>query len=169
MAINYATKTIRLLTREHTLLTDAVQILQEREPAASMSPLVYTAGLEEAHRLGIWTGSPPPPPLKGEWANTPDRRDDEGSTRERITVTLHPDHEWIMDRAAEYVNKSFPIYSLGSTFRYLANLKLANVRFEKSKDQAERARFNPKLKTLRLPKKFEPFPADFDRKDPDWV
>ncbi|WP_163778697.1 hypothetical protein [Myxococcus vastator] len=169
MAKNYETVTIRMLTYEHDCFKSGVAALKAHDPSLTYAPVFYTAGLEEAHRLGVYTGSQPSTPLKaGGWKNEP-KRPEGISTRERVTITVHPTHFDVIGTAAAYVHVSVPIFLIGSGFRYLANLKLANARFETAALEAERARFNPGLKALRLPRQYEPFPADFDGSDPDWV
>jgi uncharacterized protein (DUF1778 family) len=165
---NYDTVSLRLMTYERDLFDAATAALSDPDARFTHAPLFSTSGLEEAHRLGVYTGVEPPTPLKpGTWSNLP-RRPEGISAKERLTVTLHPAHYDVIAHAAELAQVSVPLFLVGATLHYLANVKRANARLERHPDPARRARFRPALKHLRLPRQYEPFPTDFDEADPDW-
>ena len=165
---NYDTVSLRLMTYERDLFDAATEALSDPDARFTHAPLFSTAGLEEAHRLGVYTGVDPlAPPDRATWSNLP-RRPEGISAKERLTVTLHPAHYGVVARAAELAEVSVPLFLVGSALHYLANVKRANARLEHHAAPARRSRFRPALKHLRLPRQYEPFPKDFDEADPDW-
>lgn len=170
MATTYLTKTVRLMEYEFACLKAAVAALGERDPAYTLAPLMATGALEEAHRLGFWTAVRPTTRMRsGAWKNAPHRPPEEGSTREKVTFTVHPAHSLLIAEAAKYTDTSEPLFYLGSCFRYLSNLKLQNEQFRTSTDPELRKQYSEAFANVRLPKQYEPFPERFDASDPDWV
>ena len=126
-------KTVRLTSEEDRVLKQAADLLGQ-----PMSQFVQAGIVEAAHRLGFFAGvTKMPKPYVGPWPDLPDRGEE--STSRRTTFTFEQQTLDLLERAATYVESGETFFIVGSTFRYLANLRTVDKRLTK----------------LKLPKKFE--------------
>ena len=143
----YKTVSLRLMFEEDAPIKAGAKAL-----AVDVGPLLYTAALGAAHRLGFYEGMDSHVRLKPTfvWKDAPERPENE-SAKVRLTISVHPLHFEAISRAAEAVRASVPLFLIGATLRFLADAKAANAR----EARADKKKLNERLAALELPQQYK--------------
>jgi hypothetical protein len=113
----HTVKTLHVTPEEYAAIRAAADAL-----GMELSRLVHEGVLEEAHRMGFFVGVEPPIHRRpGAWPDLPERR--EQSTSLRFSVSYSLTTFDLLHRVAAYVEVSDSMFAVGSTLRYIANLK----------------------------------------------
>ena len=132
----HTVKTLHVTPVEYAVIRAAADALE-----MELSRLVLEGVLEEAHRMGFFVGVEPPTRRRPDaWTDLPDRR--ETSTSLRFSVSYSLTTFDLLHRVAAYFQVSDSMFAVGSTLRYIANLKKS--------PPTDRA-----LRKLKLPSQYE--------------
>jgi hypothetical protein len=144
----YRLKTLRLHPHEDRAINEACSALLGIERAALMSE----ASMFEATRLGIRFSAEPPPPLTTAWPYLPERGEEPTGVRVSITISLSVLE--LIQRAADYVHASEPLFIIGSTLAYIGRLQ-SQLKGLHADTPAEAEELQRKLKAIELPSQYQ--------------
>jgi hypothetical protein len=145
---SYVIKTIRLLTSEDALITQACESLENIERAQLIAEAIIT----EAYRLGIRFSAAEPAPLKRRWPYAPERAGE--VTGARISISLSLTVAELLSRAVKHVAISEAQFIVGATLAYVGRLQKTYSASEAETKEEGRAVCKA-LQRIKLPSQYE--------------
>jgi hypothetical protein len=115
--VAHIVKTVHATIEEFNAINQACEALSMQR-----SQLVQEGVTEAAHKLGFYAGVDMPMKRRPQtWTDAPERREESASCR--FSVSYSPTNYELLRSASEYVQASESLFAVGSTLRFIANLK----------------------------------------------
>lgn len=144
---SFVLRTIRMLPLENSIIDRACAALNGME----RSMLVQEAVIVEACRLGIRWSSKTVGPFEGPWPYLPDRGDE--TTEERTSITMSLPLAELLERCADHVGTSEPLFMIGATLAYIGRLQ-ALFRGKRAEKPEAAQGIRAELRRIKLPAQY---------------